>query len=56
LTGEFMQKVVNISNGDVNIGNISGNNTIAVGMQNSASSSNASGGAAPQKGADSNGQ
>jgi hypothetical protein len=55
-TGEFMQKVVNISNGDVNIGNISGNNTIAVGMQNSASSSNASGGAAPQKGADSNGQ
>ncbi|MEU6255938.1 hypothetical protein [Streptomyces sp. NPDC047043] len=55
-TGEFMQKVVNISNGDVNIGNISGNNTIAVGMQNSASSSNASGGTAPQKGADSNGQ
>jgi len=55
-TGEFMQKVVNISNGDVNIGNISGNNTIAVGMQNSASSSSDPGGAAPQKGADSNGQ
>ncbi|MGW2718100.1 hypothetical protein [Streptomyces sp. NPDC001492] len=61
-TGEFMQKVVNISNGDVHIGNISGsNNSIAAGMQNSASSShssgsNVSGGAAPQKGADSNGQ
>ncbi|MFF4251214.1 hypothetical protein ACFY1L_08415 [Streptomyces sp. NPDC001663] len=56
-TGEFMQKVVNISNGDVNIGNISGsNNNVAAGMQNSASSSNASGGTAPQKGADSNGQ
>ncbi|MEV6944646.1 hypothetical protein AB0N07_22095 [Streptomyces sp. NPDC051172] len=61
-TGEFMQKIVNISNGDVNIGNISGsNNSIAAGMQNSASSSyssgsNVSGGAAPQKGADSNGQ
>lgn len=55
-TGEFMQKIVNISNGDVNIGNISGSNTIAVGMQNSASSSTTSGGAAPQKGADSNGQ
>ncbi|GAA2510656.1 hypothetical protein GCM10010276_66570 [Streptomyces longisporus] len=61
-TGEFMQKIVNISNGDVNIGNISGsNNSIAAGMQNSASSSysadsHVSGGAAPQKGADSNGQ
>ncbi|MFF4798227.1 hypothetical protein ACFY1U_07415 [Streptomyces sp. NPDC001351] len=61
-TGEFMQKIVNISNGDVHIGNISGsNNSIAAGMQNSASSShssgsNVSGGAAPQKGADSNGQ
>ncbi|MER6417390.1 hypothetical protein [Streptomyces sp. NPDC001137] len=61
-TGEFMQKVVNISNGDVHIGNISGsNNSIAAGMQNSASSShssgsNVSGGAAPQKGNDSNGQ
>ncbi|MFI7402773.1 hypothetical protein ACIBW9_20295 [Streptomyces sp. NPDC049541] len=61
-TGEFMQKIVNISNGDVNIGNISGSNhSIAAGMQNSASASyssgsNVTGGAAPQKGADSDGQ
>ncbi|WP_427166274.1 hypothetical protein ACQF4J_19305 [Streptomyces sp. C1-1] len=54
-TGEFVQKVVNISNGDVNIGRVEGS-TFAVGSHASASST-VSGGAAPQqKGADSNGR
>jgi len=55
-TGEFVQKVVNISNGDVNINRIDGNATVAFGNAASASSTHVSGGAAPQKGADSNGQ
>ncbi|MDQ0992594.1 hypothetical protein [Streptomyces sp. V3I7] len=50
-TGEFVQKVVNISNGDVNIGRVEGS-TFAVGSHASAASSTV-GGAAPQKGADS---
>ncbi|MFJ9907086.1 hypothetical protein ACIRVK_30050 [Streptomyces sp. NPDC101152] len=49
-TGEFVQKVVNISNGDVNIGRIEGS-TFAVGSGSSASSSSVSGGSVPQKGA-----
>jgi hypothetical protein len=49
-TGEFVQKIVNISNGGVNIGRIEGS-TFAVGSHASASSSSTStGGAAPQKG------
>ncbi|MFE7855148.1 hypothetical protein [Streptomyces sp. NPDC057403] len=55
-TGEFVQKVVNISNGDVNIGTISGNNTFAVGSHASAFSTDSGGAAPQQKGADSNGR
>ena len=51
-TGEFVQKVVNISNGDVHIDRIDGNATVAFGDGASASSTHHSGGA-PQKGADS---
>ncbi|KAB1146057.1 hypothetical protein F7R91_17250 [Streptomyces luteolifulvus] len=51
-TGEFVQKIVNISNGDVNIGRIEGS-TFAVGSHASASST--TGGAAPQKGSDTDG-
>ncbi|MFC8514119.1 hypothetical protein [Streptomyces sp. NPDC057257] len=54
-TGEFVQKVVNISNGDVNIGRIEGS-TFAVGSHASAASTNVSGGAGPSKGAASDGQ
>ncbi|MGW1560967.1 hypothetical protein ACWCQ1_31215 [Streptomyces sp. NPDC002144] len=53
-TGEFVQKVVNISNGDVNIGRIEGS-TFAVGSGSSAASSSVSGGAVPPKGADTSG-
>ncbi|MET7286055.1 hypothetical protein [Streptomyces sp. NPDC005573] len=49
-TGEFVQKVVNISNGDVNIGRVEGS-TFAVGSHASASSIDQRG-ATPQKGAD----
>ncbi|MFE9439669.1 hypothetical protein ACFYO2_11750 [Streptomyces sp. NPDC006602] len=49
-TGEFVQKIVNISNGGVNIGRIEGS-TFAVGSHASASSSSTTtGAAAPQKG------
>ncbi|MER6628120.1 hypothetical protein ABT301_07755 [Streptomyces sp. NPDC000987] len=58
-TGEFVQKIVNISNGDVNIGRVD-NSTFAVGSHATASTastaSSVSGGTTPQKGADSNGQ
>ncbi|MGW4195460.1 hypothetical protein [Streptomyces sp. NPDC005004] len=49
-TGEFVQKVVNISNGDVTIGRVEGS-TFAVGSHASASGGLA-GGSAPQKGTD----
>ncbi|WP_217235121.1 hypothetical protein [Streptomyces sp. AC555_RSS877] len=48
-TGEFVQKIVNISKGGVNIDRIS-DSTFAVGSHASASSSTTTGGAAPQKG------
>ncbi|MEU6816482.1 hypothetical protein [Streptomyces sp. NPDC046860] len=48
-TGEFVRKVVNISNGDVHIGRIEGS-TFAVGSHASATST-APGASAPQKGA-----
>ncbi|MGI5457235.1 hypothetical protein ACQEWB_29530 [Streptomyces sp. CA-249302] len=54
-TGEFVQKVVNISNGDVNIGRIEGS-TFAVGSHASAASTNVSDGPGPSKGAAGNGQ
>ncbi|WP_307840989.1 hypothetical protein [Streptomyces sp. GESEQ-4] len=54
-TGEFVQKIVNISNGGVNIeGGIHGS-TFAMGEKASASSSTTTGGAAPQKGTGSDG-
>ncbi|WP_371669589.1 hypothetical protein OG985_19145 [Streptomyces sp. NBC_00289] len=55
LTGEFVQKIVNVSNGGVNIDRVEGS-TFAVGSHASASSTHTSGtnsttgGAAPQKG------
>ncbi|MEU4150108.1 hypothetical protein [Streptomyces sp. NPDC026659] len=49
-TGEFVQKVVNISNGDVNIGRVEGS-TFAVGSHASASGAVA-GGPVPKKGTD----
>lgn len=52
-TGEFVQKIVNISNGDVNIGRVEGS-TFAVGSHATASS--VTGGPAPQKGAGSHGK
>jgi hypothetical protein len=53
-TGEFVQKIVNISNGGVNIeGGVEGS-TFAVGSHASASSTT-TGGAAPQKGSDTHG-
>ncbi|MFJ6084054.1 hypothetical protein ACIQI8_21885 [Streptomyces sp. NPDC092369] len=55
-TGEFVQKIVNISNGDVNIGRVEGS-TFAVGSHaTAAASATVSGGPAPQKGADSHAQ
>ncbi|MEU6145423.1 hypothetical protein ABZ848_34390 [Streptomyces sp. NPDC047081] len=54
-TGEFVQKVVNISNGDVNIGRIEGS-TFAVGSHASAASTNVSGGPGASEGAGSDGQ
>ncbi|WP_330459397.1 hypothetical protein OIB37_22505 [Streptomyces sp. NBC_00820] len=53
-TGEFVQKIVNISNGDVNIGRVEGS-TFAVGSHASASSTDQISGT-PQKGAGSNGR
>ncbi|MFE2264111.1 hypothetical protein [Streptomyces griseosporeus] len=52
-TGEFVQKIVNISNGDVNIGRVEGS-TFAVGSH--ATASTVTGGPAPQKGAGSDGK
>jgi hypothetical protein len=52
-TGEFVQKIVNISNGAVHIGRVEGS-TFAVGEHASASSS--TGGPAPQKGSSSDGR
>ncbi|MEU0744651.1 hypothetical protein [Streptomyces sp. NPDC006134] len=52
-TGEFVQKIVNISNGAVHIGRVEGS-TFAVGEHASASSS--TGGPAPQKGSSSDGK
>jgi len=55
-TGEFVQKIVNISNGDVNIGRVEGS-TFAVGSHATASATaTVSGGPAPSKGADTNAQ
>jgi hypothetical protein len=51
-TGEFVQKIVNISNGGVHIGRVEGS-TFAVGEHASASAT--TGGPAPQKGADTDG-
>ncbi|MFI7500345.1 hypothetical protein ACIBVL_17960 [Streptomyces sp. NPDC049687] len=51
-TGEFVQKIVNVSNGGVNIDSVEGS-TFAVGEH--ASAATVSGGAAPQKGADTDG-
>ncbi|MFI6852114.1 hypothetical protein [Streptomyces sp. NPDC050416] len=54
-TGEFVQKIVNISSGGVNIeGGVEGS-TFAVGSHASASSTTTSGGTAPQKGSDTDG-
>jgi hypothetical protein len=52
-TGEFVQKIVNISNGGVNIDRVEGS-TFAVGEH--ASASTVSGGSAPQNGADTDGR
>ncbi|MGW1889484.1 hypothetical protein ACWCP6_04380 [Streptomyces sp. NPDC002004] len=51
-TGEFVQKIVNISNGGVNIGKVEGS-TFAVGDHARASAT--TGGPGPQKGSDSDG-
>ncbi|MFF3875410.1 hypothetical protein [Streptomyces sp. NPDC001978] len=52
-TGEFVQKIVNISSGDVNIGRVEGS-TFAVGSH--ATATTVSDGTAPKKGTDSHGQ
>ncbi|GAA3769148.1 hypothetical protein [Streptomyces chiangmaiensis] len=51
-TGEFVQRIVNISNGGVHIGHVEGS-TFAVGEHASASAT--TGGPAPQKGSDTDG-